>query len=284
MERNLVSTKKGDIEYTITGKGIPVLFMHGGHSNCMPGIWHEGFDPFEYQIITPSRPGYGGTPLGANGSPEKTAELMVGLLDKLSIEKVILYGISAGGLSSISMAANHSKRVDKLILASALSGDWLKKDEKNYKVAHVLFRPGTEKLTWAAIRFFASCFPGAMAWYFFQEFSSCKFTKKTKKEIKQLVAMLKDFRSGEGFLNDIHQTINAQMLAQIKCPTLILHSIYDKSVPFSHAQHAHDGIKNATLVPLENHWGHLIWIGDTSKTIWKHTSDFIKKHPYDPSK
>src|SRR5690554_2799551 len=148
MEIKIIDTDKGQIEYSVTGKGVPVLFLHGGHSNCRETLFHKGFDTNKYQLITLSRPGYGNTPLCDNTTPKKTAELIVSLLDYLKIDKVILYAVSAGGLSSIELAARYPERIEKLILASAVSKKWLDEEGQVYNMAKILFNPKTEKFVW----------------------------------------------------------------------------------------------------------------------------------------
>ncbi len=79
MEINTVHTDKGHFEYSIVGKRIPVLFLHGGHSNCRETLFQKGSDTTKYQLITLSRPGYGNTPLNDNLTPEDTADLKASL-------------------------------------------------------------------------------------------------------------------------------------------------------------------------------------------------------------
>ena len=55
MNNKIISTKLGEIEYATTGKGKPVLFIHGGHTNCNSTLWHKGFDLNKFQLIAPSR-------------------------------------------------------------------------------------------------------------------------------------------------------------------------------------------------------------------------------------
>jgi pimeloyl-ACP methyl ester carboxylesterase len=117
MEIKTIHTDKGLVEYSIVGKGTPILFLHGGHSNCRETLFQQGIDTINYQLITPSRPGYGNTPLNNNLTPKDTADLIVSLLDNLRIDKVILYAISAGGLTSIELAARYPERVEKTNLS-----------------------------------------------------------------------------------------------------------------------------------------------------------------------
>ena len=74
-------------------------------------------------------------------------------------------------------------------------------------------------------------------------------------------------RSYQGFNNDLDQDIDQDILKQIKCPTLILHSNFDNAVDISHAKNAKNKIKNSRLVTFNNHWGHLLWLGTEYQQI-----------------
>ena len=84
MNCKIVNTKLGAIEYSSIGNGIPILFVHGGHSNCNESLCHKGFDLEKYLLITPSRPGYGKTPLNGNRTPGQAADLISELLNNVS--------------------------------------------------------------------------------------------------------------------------------------------------------------------------------------------------------
>jgi pimeloyl-ACP methyl ester carboxylesterase len=102
---SIIRTDHGEIEYRTIGNGQPIVFIHGGHSNCHETLSCKGFDLERFQLIIPSRPGYGNTPLANNNTPGKAAGLIAELLEILSIDKAIIYGISAGGLTAIELAA-----------------------------------------------------------------------------------------------------------------------------------------------------------------------------------
>jgi pimeloyl-ACP methyl ester carboxylesterase len=276
---NVINTILGDIEYRSIGRGIPILFVHGGHSNCNESICHKGFDLKKFQLITPSRPGYGKTPLNGNRTPKQTADLIIELINHLSLDNVIIYGISAGGLTAIELAANYPKRVRKLILASAISKKWLDENEKIYKTAQKIFSPGFEKITWGMVRFFSGIFPKLIAKSFYPQFSKRPIERLNLNDVRELIMAMKHYNSGHGFLNDIDQNISNSTIVDIKCPTLILHSKNDNSVPFEHALHSHKMIENSKLLEIDNEWGHLIWIGIDSQTLIKETLEFIDKEP-----
>jgi pimeloyl-ACP methyl ester carboxylesterase len=275
MISKIVNTKLGLIEYSSIGEGIPILFIHGGHSNCKETLSHKGFDIKQYRLVTPSRPGYGKTPLNNNGTPKKTADLIIALINYLEIEKVIVYGISAGGLTAIELASAYPDRVINLILASAVTKKWINKSSKIYKTTNKIFNPRTEYLTWGMVHFFSLISPKLIAKSFFSQFSSNKNFKISLSDIQELIGALKNYRSKNGFLNDINQNINDEVIKRITCPTLIIHSCYDNSVSIEHADYAHKQIKGSKLVILKNQWGHLFWIGKDSSQSIKLTENFI---------
>ena len=275
MNIRVIKTKLGDIEYSVAGEGKPILFIHGGHSNCRDVLSHKGFDLVTFQLITPSRPGYGKTPLGDNRTPLRAAELFVELMNSLGLEKVVVYGISAGGLTAIELASNHPSRVSKLILASAVSKKWLDEEEQTYKIARIVFNPKIEKFTWGMVRFFFSLFPHLIAKSFFSQFSSRPIHKLEKSDVQELAKTLRHYGSGTGFLNDINQNISEGVICKIECPTLIIHSENDNSVSLEHSVYSDEMIKTSILETLDNEWGHLFWIGKDSESSIEKVTRFI---------
>ncbi len=166
----------------LLGEGMPVLFLHDGHSNCNETLCHKGFDLEKLRLITPSRPGYGKIPLNGNKTPKQVADLIVELMHYLPLDNVIVYGTSAGGLTAIELASNYPDKVSKLILASAVSKKWLDEQGKIYKTAKKLFNPKIEKFTWGMVRFFSGVFPRMLAKSFYPQFSKNPIHKLEKND------------------------------------------------------------------------------------------------------
>jgi len=275
MNCKIINTRLGKIEYKSVGKGMVVLFVHGGHSNCNEILCHKRFNLEKYQLIIPSRPGYGKTPLDNNTTPKQAADLIVELLNHLSIGNVIVYGISAGGLTAIELASNYPNKISKLILASAVSKKWFDEEDKMYKIAKKIFNPKIEKYTWRMIRFFSSMFPNMIAKSFYLQFSKSPIHKLKTEDIHELFSTIKIFNSKKGFLNDIDQNINDAIITKIKCKSLIIHSKNDNSVSIEHAKYANKMIRKSKIEILQNEWGHLFWIGDDSKKSIDKVIEFI---------
>ena len=271
----VVETRLGWIEYCSIGQGAPVLFHHGGHSNCKERLCLKGFDREKYQLIIPSRPGYGNTPLDNNRTPREAAALIAGLIKYMGLESVVLYAISAGGPTAIAIAASFPGMTRKLILASAVTKEWLNKNERMYRVASLMFRPAIQGYSWTLIRAMSRLFPSITAKQFFCQFSSVKPHPLEKSDRFELIAALSRYASNEGFMNDISQQGVDEVIAAVNCPTLIIHSAHDNSVPIDHALFAKRMIENSRIEILQNEWGHLIWIGSDSEEAFRKVEQFI---------
>lgn len=249
------------IEYSITGKeGTPILVMHGGHSNCYEEFGYKPLVKSGFMLITPSRAGYGMTSKEIGENLSKASDYYVKLLDYLKIDKVHLLAISAGGPSGLYFATRYPERVKTLTLQSAVTKEWLTPEDKIYKAAQILFRPAMEKVTWKLVSNMSNIFPEFMFKQMIPTFSNLSY-KEIKnsvldKDIDEIQRMSKRQRSGYGFLIDLSQTkeITSKNLQAISCPTLIMHSEYDSSVPLEHAYYADQQIRDSELCILDT-WG-----------------------------
>jgi pimeloyl-ACP methyl ester carboxylesterase len=105
-----------DLELFESGKGSPVLFLHGG----------EGFDqqqPFvaplaaRRRLIAPSHPGFGKSSLPEwLDSVDDIAHVYLELLDTLRLDKVDIVGCSIGGWIAAEMATKSPERVNRLVM------------------------------------------------------------------------------------------------------------------------------------------------------------------------
>jgi pimeloyl-ACP methyl ester carboxylesterase len=105
-----------DLELYESGKGSPMLFLHGG----------DGFDqrrPFvaalaaKRRLIAPSHPGFGKSSLPEwLDSVDDIAHIYLELLDTLGLGKVDIVGCSIGGWIAAEMATKVPERVGRLVM------------------------------------------------------------------------------------------------------------------------------------------------------------------------
>jgi pimeloyl-ACP methyl ester carboxylesterase len=261
-----------DVEYSIAGEGEHVLILHGGHSNCFEEFGYQALIEKGFSIITPSRPGYGRTSKKAGVRLAAACKHYAALLSHLEIRKVHIIAMSAGGPSGIYFAAAYPELARSLTLQSAVTKEWLRHSDKEYKAARILFRPGMEKYIWSMISRVNNLFPSFIFKQMFPSFSTLTHAEGKARmgegDIEEVRKMNNRQRSGEGFFIDLKQVneIRAEHLQGVACPALILHSKHDGSVPLEHAYHAYENIASSQLCLLDS-WGHLIWIGKSAEEM-----------------
>lgn len=108
----------------------PMILIHGFISSTL--IWSEVFLPLAaagFHVVAPDLPGYGYSekPRDAEYTIASQARTVVGLMDRLGIEKAALVGASYGGAVAALIALDHPERVSRLVLVGAVSSDEPKK-------------------------------------------------------------------------------------------------------------------------------------------------------------
>lgn len=269
------------IEYSLVGKGEPILIFHGGHSNCNEEFGYKSLVDNGYSIITPSRAGYGSTSKEVGESLTKACGHYVNLLEQLQVDQVHVIAISAGGPTGIRFASLYPEKVKSLILESAVSKEWLTNKDLEYKAAHIIFRPFIEGVTWRLLSLLSHLFPKTMFKMMAPQFSSLDIKElQLKFEVSDVIEFTKmnaRQRSGHGFLIDIKQSkeITDQDLKSINSPTLIIHSSNDGFISLEHPQTALEKIAQSELYLVDT-WGHLIWIGKSAKKSNQKLISFLK--------
>lgn len=117
----IIYTTQGPVEYAEWGTGPAFVCLHGamgGWDQSMilgKTIGHAG-----YRYLAVSRPGFLGTPLSSGAQAEEQADLLVALLEELSIKEIVLAAVSGGGPCAIQFAAKYPELCRKLILVSTV--------------------------------------------------------------------------------------------------------------------------------------------------------------------
>ncbi len=133
MRSQLARTSKGPIEYVMRGDGPVLLACHGTSSDCFATDLVAPLVAAGFSVLSPSRPGYGRTPLEVGRSAAEAAEALVALLDSQQVPKCSVVAISGGGPTGITLAARFPQRVERLILVAAQSRPEERPHEPGYK-------------------------------------------------------------------------------------------------------------------------------------------------------
>jgi len=101
-----------------TGAGAPLVLLHAFPLDSR--MWLDARPRLgeRFRVITPDLRGFGSSPLGSDEpSVDAMARDVVDLLDRLSLERVVLGGLSMGGYVAMAFLRHHADRVRAVVLA-----------------------------------------------------------------------------------------------------------------------------------------------------------------------
>ncbi len=277
MESQIIKTEVGTIEYTLIGKGKTILIIHGGNENCFVDIKQQHLIDDGYQVLVPSRPGYGNTSIEFGRTAIEQADFLKILLDSLKINKAAILACSAGGAVSLEFAKKYSENTSCLILEEAITKTWVPKYSPLYFGMKYLMHPKRQSKLWEKQRAEFKNLEDKHLYNLCKIFSTLKpelvLSEWGENDIEFYGKMLSRLNSGHGFIHNVdHKAKNIHL---ITVPTLIIHSPFDKNVPFSHALYAHKKIKNSELF-IAPAVSHLIYMGKNYKYILDKRISFLK--------
>ena len=243
----ILKTDKGDIEYALTGEGIPVLLLHGAGGGYDQGFWGgKVYLEGKYQIVSVSRYGFLRSPIPVNASIKTQAGLYKELLDYLKIEKVVVIGASAGGPSATQFSNDYPERVSTLILLSAVSmpqvaGD---KDPFYVNIIHTIMQ--SDYAYWLVSKNFQPQFLDLLG---VPSGVYKNFTSEQKELAQEMLDVMHPMSQRyKGTINDGKMIeLDAPSTENLSAPTLIIHARDDALVSYEHAENAHSLIKQSKL-------------------------------------
>lgn len=249
-ESRILDTKYGKMEYAMNGNGIPVLLVHGAGGGFDQGLWlGEICLNGDYQFIAPSRFGYLNSEAPDNFSAKHQAEQYQFLLDHLGIEKVIVIGVSAGGPSSMQFAYNFPERVDKLVLLSAVSMPPTPNDKAPVFIHIIQIIQKSDFGYWLFTKAFRSQMLSLLG---IPVANYKKFNPIQKQLAEELLQVMHPMSLRyKGTIIDGQIIQNFIVPDNIVVPTLIIHAKNDGLVSYSHAEHAHQNIKDSKIILYE---------------------------------
>ncbi len=106
-----------DLYHDDIGRGAPLLLLHSGGMTGAEWQPQQVALAEEFRLLIPDLPGHGRSLLvDARLSIGTAGKAMVGLLDRLGIERTAIAGSSLGGAVALWLTLNHPQRIDKLVL------------------------------------------------------------------------------------------------------------------------------------------------------------------------
>lgn len=163
--------------------------------------------------------------------------------DKLKLKRFPLLGISQGCAVSIEYAVRHPERVSGLILIGGYAAGWrhLTSPEEQARREAVLT---LTELGW-----------GTDNPAYRQIFSQTFMPEATKKELdwfNEFQRRTTSPRNAARFQDAFGHIDVRHRLAQVKAPTIVLHSRHDQRIPFNVGRALAAGIPDAQFIPLES--------------------------------
>lgn len=270
----MLVTDKYEIQYEVRGAGTPILVSHGitGGIDQGKGL-ADTYLKSDYQYIFVSRFGYLQSSIPDDPSVQKQAEAYKQLLDHLKIEKVWIFGNSAGGTSAIQFAMSYPENTSGIILHSSnLPGEYPSLPPK--PVMGIVF--GNNYLYWSSMKLFGN----QMLKNFMTEdvYENLDSTELKTLQNSILLSSLPITKRKQGVIFDMFTSnpyINQQEInfSVLKMPIIIINSVDDPSIPIEYARDFDEKLLNSELVEVKG--GHLM-IG--SEDVVQYMIDlFIKR-------
>ena len=271
-DSQVVETAHGPIEYSTTGKGSPVLYIHGAGGGHDMGLMLARRIGDDFSGICPSRFGYLRTPMPQDASFESQADAYAALLDYLHIEKAAIFGLSIGGPSALLFALRHPSRCAALVLQSAITKTTPKRPIADC-FYNALFR--SDFIYWVISHTVKN--------FLIKKFGVDPAILKTlpPDEKKWVEEALHIFHPASeryaGIRNDQKATISHRQydLDKIHLPTLILHALDDGLVDVDFARYAHSCIGSSELITFPSGGHFLVGIHQECQNA---IAGFLKKH------
>jgi pimeloyl-ACP methyl ester carboxylesterase len=260
-----VGSTQGVVRYARYGTGRPVLVLHGSG-----GGWDQGLDwarrrlaPDDsagFDVVSPSRFGYPGSPLPAGAGVGDQVAVLVDLLDHLGLGRTDVVALSAGAAAALHLAADHPQRVRRLVLESPLLPLAGRAPLPPVSAVRVLAR--AQFLLWlttkvpAIVRLAAGAAPPQLN----------AADRRELAEINATLFPLRPRRDGTIFdraVSASHLLADRIPVSQITAPTLIINAAHARLAPHDDAVRFASRLSDARLLELD-HGGHVL-IGNVQR-------------------
>lgn len=234
--------------YESHGEGLPLVFAHGGGGDLLQWVYQVPHFSERYRVVTFDNRGHGRSETPETGySIEVFSEDILGLLDVLLLDRVVLVGLTMGAMTALRFALDHADRLMGMVLVGASEGGREEMRDRFEMSAQIAEEHGMEML--------AEGFCSVVFSPWFQEERS-DFVADCKKRMQAA--------SPQGYARSIRALANRlpfkNRLGEIRTRTLVVVGEDDiTEFPLEDADLYAKGIPDARLVKIEKA-GHLACI------------------------
>lgn len=263
------------IEYRRTpGSGSAVLILHGAHMSARCSFGEARLLPADAQVLVPSRPGYGRTPVAAGPSVPEFSIRLAALCRRLQLSSITVIGVSLGARTALTLAASHPELVSSVVLISPVSfAPW--PSPRPRRAALAMFNPVTQGVTWGLLRGLLRNRPDVILPTAVRALTTLPPHESLRRmggDLDDLVRFLASCGSDRGFGTDMRPPVD--VTADVSQRTLVLATRNDGSVSFDHPERLAAVIRHGQLVELDCP-SHLLWLGDGWRRVRMAVAGFL---------
>ena len=236
------------LRYWDAGDGPPVVLVHGIGASLEYWRFTVGALAREHRVLAIDLPGFGFSERGPKiPTLAETADLMVGFLDALGLERASFIGNSLGGLICLETALRHPNRLDRLILSDSaglgreVSFFW------RLVAIPVVGSALIELNRWLALR-------GWINLFYQPQGSEPELVERCQKWVARsdlTDTIVGAARSGVDLRGQRSEIVRVEQLARLDVPTLLVWGRDDWVIPPSHGEVAQRLMPNARLVFID---------------------------------
>ena len=261
------------LAYAVTGTGPPVLYYRSMGVADLASEWRIPAGRAFFDFLCDRFSVLRFDPLGSgqsdHSSPEfdhsRQADDMIAVADTAGIDRFAVYSTSGAVLPAVRLAVKYPERISKLIIIGG------------YVDGRVRRRVTTTPLPDSLRAMIEEGWSEAES-AFAQAFLMSYFPEGPVEIVRDLIRMMQSAAPTDTMMQHrdaINSDSISDVLADIRCPTLIMHGRRDAVHPISEAQKLVEGIPGAELVILETA-NHLPLLGTPAwKTFKTVLADFL---------
>lgn len=238
------------LRYVRAGTGPAVVLLHGFASSIF--TWRDVIPALArgHDVVAVDLPNFGGSEIRPDLPPGAYVRLVVGLMDRLGVDRASLAGNSLGGGTAVLVAALHPGRVDHLVLIDSVGYNLAAKD-RPWLLRVAGLRPLARLIEALPVR--RAVVTLALRQIFFDD------RLVTAERIDEYVAPL--LRPGavaaaQALLASSDEMGLPGIVARVRVPTLVIWGREDSWVPVEHADRFLADIPGSRKVVIDR-CGHL---------------------------